>query len=135
MLLDCAREPLAFEPPPTKGTTDPVAVADWKRAEGVVEQKVVERRERVESSSGLSAFARRFIRDGETDAGLRAVSTFRVAAEMKEFSLSHGEDDLICAIVTDAALDCGLSPSEVKRQVACGLERARNTAKGGPPHE
>jgi hypothetical protein len=35
------------------------------------------------------------------------------------------------ALLTEAALDSGLPPSEVRRQIDCGLEHSRQ-AQGGP---
>src|SRR5262249_54029072 len=103
-------EPFAV---PTIATTSPTAAADWLEAGRAVERRIAERPERVTSGAAkLSVFARRFIRDGELDADMRAVSTFRVAAELSELYFAHGFDPLVHTLLTDAALDSGLTPSE-----------------------
>ena len=83
------------------------------------------------ATSRLTAFLRRFIRDGELEPDRRAVSTFRAAAELGELYESHGFDALAHALLTEAALDSGLSPSEAKRQIDCGLAHGRRPKEGG----
>ena len=79
----------------------------------------------------LSAFLRRFIRDGELDADRRAVSTFRAAAELAELHEAVGFDGLAHALLAEAALDSGLTPSEAKRQIDCGLAHGRRQTGRG----
>ena len=79
----------------------------------------------------MTAFLRRFIRDGELEPDRRAHSTFRAAAELAELYESHGFDALAHALLADAALDSGLSPSEAKRQIDCGLAHGRRPKEGG----
>jgi hypothetical protein len=76
----------------------------------------------------LSAFAMRFIRHGELDADKRAVSVFRVAAELGEHDCPTG---LAHALLTEPARDSGLTESETRRQIDCGLDRARRQREGG----
>lgn len=114
-IVELARQPEPFRiSRPT--ATSPTAAADWLEAGKAVERKAVERKSIVDSGADrLTAFARRFIRDGELDADKRAVSTFRVAAELGEFCLAHGFDALVHALLTEAALDSGLTPGEIGR--------------------
>jgi hypothetical protein len=44
------------------------------------------------------------------------------AADLAEFGTL---DDLIAALLTPPGLDTGLPPSEVRRQIACGIEMAK----------
>jgi hypothetical protein len=130
-IVELARQPMPFRiPSPT--VTSPTAVADWLEAGRAVERRAVEQRARVDNGAAkLTAFARRFVRDGELDADKRAVSTFRVAAELSEFFLIHGFDSLVHALLTEAALDSGLGPGEAKRQIDSGLAHARRQKEGG----
>lgn len=79
----------------------------------------------------MTAFLRRFIRDGELEPDRRAHSTFRAAAELAELCEKRGFDALVHALLADAALDSGLSPSEAKRQIDCGLAHGRRPKEGG----
>jgi hypothetical protein len=79
----------------------------------------------------MTAFLERFIRDGELDPDRRAVSTFRAAAELAELFEKLGFDGLAHALLAGAALDSGLSPSEVKREIECGLAHGRRQGEGG----
>jgi hypothetical protein len=127
---------LALQPEPFRVSRpdrpSPTAAADWHEAGLAVERRTAERQDRADSGAvKLSAFARQFIRDGELDADKRAVSTFRVAAELSELYLAHGFVPLVHALLTDAALDSGLTPSEAARQIDCGLAHARRQREGG----
>ena len=132
-IRELASEPAPFDPP-SPNTLSPQAVDDWQAARGLAATRAVERRAFVDANpSKLTAFARRFLRDGELDETQRAVSVFRVAAELTEFHHAHGFDALVHALVTDAARDSGLSPSEIKRQVESGIAHARRQGEGGAP--
>ena len=63
-----------------------------------------------------------FIRHGAAD-GERARRLFSAAANLAEFACP---EELAFALLTEAGLDTGLPPSEVKRQILCGLERGRH---------
>ena len=63
--------------------------------------------------------------------GRRAVSTFRAAAELAGLHATVGFDALAHALLSEAALDSGLTPSEVKRQIDCGLAHGRRQQEGG----
>jgi hypothetical protein len=111
--------------------TSSIAAADWLEAVRLVERHIVERRAYTGGEPRLSAFARRFIRDGEFDKDRRAVSTFRVAAELGELYRAHGFAVLVHALLTESALDSGLTPSETRRQIECGLAHAERQREGG----
>lgn len=130
-ILNLAREPEPFDiPEPT--ASSPTADADWLDAARSVERRVVERQEQARTGEPkLSAHTRRFLRDGELEGDHRAVSTFRAAAELAELYLAHGIEPMVHALLEEAALDSGLSPSEVRRQIASGIEHARRQQEGG----
>jgi hypothetical protein len=132
-IVALAVEPTPFDLP-TPAVTSPTAAADWLEASRAVERRAVERRTRILTGEAkLTAFARQYIRDGELDPDRRAVSTFRVAAELAEIYLANGFDTLVHNLLTEAALDSGLTPSETKRQIECGLDHARRQREGGTP--
>jgi hypothetical protein len=58
-----------------------------------------------------------FIRDGAAE-GDRHRRLFSAAANLAEFGCPP---DLAAELLTEAALDSGLSPAEVRRQIECGL--------------
>ena len=131
-IVELARQPEPFEIPCGPPAL-PQAADDWERARRAVEGRAEQRRV-INGDAGptrLTAFTRRFIHDGELDQNRRAVSTFRVAAELFEFHHAHGFEALVHALLTDTALDSGLTPSETRRQIDCGISHARRQAEGG----
>jgi hypothetical protein len=129
-VIELARHPEPFVIP--SGPALCVSAADdWSKARRVVDRQAERRRAPRDGIVQMSAFLRRFIRDGELDSDRRAVSTFRAAAELAELHEKLGFDALAHALLTDTALDSGLSPSEVKRQIDCGLVRGRRPNEGG----
>jgi hypothetical protein len=105
--------------------TSPIAVADWLEAGRVVERRVVERKTAYWDGR-LTKTTMAFIREGAVN-GERATSLFRAAANLAELDCPV---ELAHALLTDAALDCGLTPSEAKRQIDCGLAHARRQRGG-----
>ncbi len=49
---------------------------------------------------------------------------FSAAANLADFSCGF---ELAWALLSESALDSGLSPSEVRRQIECGLKHQRGT--------
>jgi hypothetical protein len=120
-IVELAGEPEAFDiPDPPEPSR--VAVADWAAAVGSVAEQSAGIASRCESGSrsALNRATMAFIRDGATDD--RAVSLFSAAANVAEFATVA---DLAFALLTEPGLDSGLSPSEVRRQIQCGIERGR----------
>jgi hypothetical protein len=129
-VIDLARQPEPFSIP--RGPALCLNAADdWAQARRVVERRAERHEARRDGNVELSAHLKRFIRDGELEPDRRAVSTFRAAAEFAEIHASHGFDALAHALLADPALDSGLSPSEVKRQIDCGLAHGRRPKEGG----
>lgn len=66
-----------------------------------------------------------FIRDGAT-VGDRHRILFSAAANLAEFGATY---ELVYALLADAALDSGLAPNEVRRQIECGLAHAKGQTR------
>jgi hypothetical protein len=126
-VVERARHPEPFDIP-SRPTRFQRAADDWAAARLAVEQRSVERAvRRIDGTHLLNAATLDFIREGAPD-GERAIRVFRAAANLGEFGCP---DDLAHALLTEAALDSGLTPSETKRQIDKGLEHARRQAAGG----
>jgi hypothetical protein len=125
-ILKLAQNPKAFEIPFLDRT-----LCDWNlgHAWREAEKQVLEVRGGKAKGSGrgderperLSRWTMMFIREGAAE-GERAKRVFQAAANLAEFECS---DRLAHALLTEPALDSGLCPSEVRRQIDCGLERGR----------
>jgi hypothetical protein len=123
-ILDLARRPEPFGVPIIDATS-PTAAADWADAAGSVERRAVERKTTYRDGR-LTKTTLMFIREGATD-GERATSLFRAAANLGELDCPAA---LAHALLTDAARDTGLTPSETVRQIDCGLAHARRQKEG-----
>jgi hypothetical protein len=124
-VVELARQPEPFRVSrPT--ATSPTAVADWLDAAGAVERRAVERKTTYRDGR-LTKTTMAFIREGAIN-GERATSLFRAAANLAELG---SPADLAHALLTDAALDSGLTPGETRRQIDCGLAHARQQQEGG----
>ena len=118
-IQELSREPLAFDVP-TVSTRCDQAVTDWQEAAGLVEQETEAARERRADPNRVSRLNRGtlgFIRDG-AGTGDRHRALFAAAANLAEFKCPV---ELAHELLTEAALDSGLSPSETRRQIDCGL--------------
>jgi hypothetical protein len=127
-VIDLARQPDPFNIP-AGPTVWPNAADDWAQARRVVARQAEQHSAPRNGECRLSAFLRRYLRDGELEPDRRAVSTFRAAAELSELHEAIGFDALAIALLSEAALDSGLTPSEAKRQIDCGLSHGRH--RGG----
>ena len=113
-----AASPQPFDlPTPTGGNGQ--AAVDWQAAADAVNTEAVAVADR--RTSGQAAKLNRatlaFIRDGATP-GDRHRALFSAAANLGEFGCPA---DLAHELLTAAGLDSGLSPSETRRQIDCGL--------------
>ncbi len=118
-IVERASEPEPFEisePPETNQR----AVDDWQ---GAIDQVACQlkaakqRRANLNGSSTLNRATREFIQDGAS-LGDRHRLLFSAAANLAEFGCSS---ELAHALLAESALDAGLPPKEVKRQIECGL--------------
>jgi len=122
-LVRMASEPEPFEPSELPNANQQ-AVDDWQQAVEAVKRDAAALTERRAAIVGatLNRQTREFIIEGATQ-GDRHRLLFSAAANLAEFrcppALAH-------ALLSESALDAGLCPSEVRRQIECGL-----VAKGG----
>jgi hypothetical protein len=72
-----------------------------------------------------------FIRAGAQE-GERHTRLFRAAGNLREFGAPPA---LIDALLSEAALDSGLPPSEVVRQIRCGIEHTDQQRRAAAPGE
>jgi len=122
-ILAQAKAPAPFEIPaiePADGDADRAA-ADWQDAAAQVCQQAeaqAKRRMGGDGAATLNRLTLDFVRDGAT-VGDRARLLFSAAANLAEFGCPPA---LAHALLTESALDSGLPPAEVRRQIDCGLE-------------
>jgi hypothetical protein len=119
-IVELAAEPEAFDMPDPAPVADQ-AVRDWTAAvESVAnEHRDAESRRGTVGKAGarLNRATVEFIRDGATT-GDRHRLLFSAAANLAEFGCPAA---LAEALLTESALDSGLAPSDVRRQIECGL--------------
>jgi hypothetical protein len=122
-IRELAREPMPFDRPTVSAQIDQ-AGTDWQDAAQRVEKETEAIRERRSTGNGSGKLNRstlNFIRDG-AGPGDRHRLLFSAAANLAEFS---SVNELTHALLTEAALDSGLSPSETRRQIECGLNHTK----------
>ena len=125
-IQDLAREPLAFDVPTTTTRNEQAAV-DWQEAAQAMEREAAAIQQRRTSGNGsarlngsmrLNRSTLDFIRHG-AGSGDRHRLLFSAAANLAEFGCPV---ELAHELLNEAGLDSGLSPSEVRRQIDCGLK-------------
>jgi len=129
-IVELAAEPEPFDLPEPAPVADQ-AVRDWAAAVELVENEHLAAEMRRGTVGKVGARLNRatldFIRDGATSGGTandqalgvgRHRLLFSAAANLAEFGCSAA---LAEALLTESALDSGLSPSDVRRQIECGL--------------
>jgi hypothetical protein len=120
-ILERAAEPETFELPDASPACA-AAVDDWQRAIGAVrEHAAAVRQRRADASATLNRQTLEFIRDGAS-IGDRHRLLFSAAANLAEFGCPSA---LAHALLSEVALDCGLQPTEVRRQIDCGLSHGK----------
>lgn len=124
---ELAAAPLAFEVPVV--TANPPDLAkEWSQAEGALrEQKAEAAERRPAAGSRLQRDTLGFIRDGAAD-GERHNRLFRAAGDLRG---RGAPTELVHDLLIEAALDSGLSPSEVARTITCGIENTDAKTNGG----
>lgn len=117
-LVRLASEPEAFNIPDAPDA-NLQAVADWQAAIEAVtaESQALAERRQANVGATLNRQTREFIIDGAVQ-GDRHRLLFSAAANLAEFGCPPA---LAHALLTESALDSGLPPSEVQRQIECGL--------------
>ena len=124
-----AEKPEAFDLP-TMPPVNEQASTDWREAGHNIERATEAKAERRAAGMPprLNRLTLEVIRNIETiAAGDRHRVLFTSAANLAEFGCPP---ELAHALLTEAGLDSGLSPSDVRRQIECGLKH--NTTTGGP---
>ncbi|NLX12452.1 MAG: DNA primase [Phycisphaerales bacterium] len=122
-----AEQPEPFELPASAQRND-LATTDWLGAMQQVEQQIQARQQRqaVNDRPTLNRLTLEFIQNGAKK-GDRHRLLFSAAKNLAEFDcpsvLAH-------ALLSESALDSGLSPSDVRRQIDCGLTHQ----EGGDSH-
>ena len=120
-ILDRATKPEAFDVPALQHRREQSeAAADWQTAAEWVTREAEATAQRRAANNGnvkLNRATLEFIRDG-VGTGDRHRLLFSAAANLAEFGCSS---TLAHALLTEAALDSGLPPNDVHRQIECGL--------------
>jgi hypothetical protein len=118
-----AAEPIPFDLR-AEAARDEQAAADWAECARLVREEAeakAQRRAMPDGNPRLTRATLDFIRDG-ADVGHRHRLLFSAAANLAEFGCPSA---LAHALLTEAALDSGLPPKEVHRQIECGLQHAK----------
>jgi hypothetical protein len=121
-ILELAKTPVPFTLPTVAKISDQAA-ADWAAAVGLVKTEgkaKVARRAAGNGTPTLNRSTVAFIREG-AGTGDRHRLLFSAAANLAEFGCSPA---LAVALLEESALDSGLPPKDVRRQVECGLAAA-----------
>jgi hypothetical protein len=120
-------EPFDIPAPPAR---DRQAAADWLDAERRVRQQAEGKAQRRVAGDGaptLNRLTLEFIRAGAEE-GDRHRLLFSAAANLAEFGCPPA---LAHALLTESALDSGLPPKEVHRQIECGLNAVKGEDSSG----
>ncbi|MDY0165277.1 MAG: hypothetical protein RBS80_01955 [Thermoguttaceae bacterium] len=119
VILKLAETPAPFDVPCPTGIDDRLAFA-WRNAAVHVNEEANARAARRAAGNGCPSLNKAtllFIREGATT-GDRHRLLFSAAANLGEFACPPA---LAVALLEEAALDSGLPPRDVRRQVECGL--------------
>jgi len=119
-ILDLAAKPRPFEIPDAPTESGDFLVAHWDKAGGQVRDQAeakTERRVNGNGSDKLNRATLAFIREGAT-AGDRHRLLYSAAANLAELGCRV---PLAYALLSEAALDSGLTPADVRRQIECGI--------------
>jgi hypothetical protein len=121
-----ASGPVPYDWPVSASATSRL-MADWAEAVHQVHTEQLQQARR-ETAGGevrdrINPLSRTLITDPTSiKVGERHRTIFSAAANMAEFLI----DDLIFAVLTEPALDTGLSVAEVRRQIRCGIDHAHH---------
>jgi len=122
-LREHCTEPAGDGLPRWGGNTDKLA-DDWGRIEQQVlarERVRAERRAEFVPDTRAPRYFLEFLRFG-VEPGERATTLFKCSAWLTE---QNAPPSLTHALLTEPALDSGLTPSETARQIRCGIEHAQ----------
>ena len=127
-----AAEAVPYDPPESP-SPPPRLVADWREVARQVRRDDRARRQRhadaAPRAARINPTTRLLLTDPTAvEVGQRHKVIFSAAADLAGFGTV---DDLVAALLTDPALDTGLPPGEVARQIRCGLDHGRRRGEGG----
>ena len=125
-ILELAKTPAPFDVPTVTKTSEQAA-ADWQAAVEQVQTETEAKAARRAAGNGSPTLNRStldFIRDGATT-GDRHRLLFSAAANLGEFGCPPA---LAFALLEESALNAGLPPKDVRRQIECGLSAAGSTS-------
>jgi hypothetical protein len=129
-LAELSKEPMPFDPPCTEAI-DSTLADDLRNAERAA-TAAAQPKESARPAIGPIGMTRlnrstlEFIRDGAT-VGDRHRLLFSAAANLGEFGCPA---ELAHALLTESALDSGLPPADVRRQIDCGLTHGAAARRG-----
>ncbi len=132
-ILESAKTPEPFVMPEPTATNE-TAAADWQAAAELVAKEAEAKAARRSAGNGaakLNCSTLEFIREG-AGAGDRHRLLFSAAANLGEFGCPPG---LAVALLEETALDSGLPPKEVRRQIECGLSAAGSSILAKATHQ
>lgn len=123
-IVELANEPEPFELPESPRPCGD-AICQWQAAVAFVDAQSTVAKERRASGGTptITRSTRTFIRDG-AEPKHRHRLLFSAAANLAEFGCTL---ELATALLSEPALDSGLSPSEVRRQIECGWNHREGT--------
>lgn len=132
-IVELSREPAPFDVPEPTGASE-TAAADWQAAADLVtgegEAKAV-RRAAGNGSPTLNRSTLDYIRNG-ADQGDRHRLLFSASANLAELGCPSA---LAVALLEESALDSGLPPKDVRRQIDCGLAVAPSPSLPAPTQQ
>ena len=108
----------------------PNVLKDWQAADAERRKRQNERIEIGRAAPAKGGVAPRYLVDFfrfKTPNGERATTLFRCAAVLTEMGCPP---HAVNALLDEPGRDNGLSPTEVKRQIQCGIDHARQQQKG-----
>jgi hypothetical protein len=124
-ILEIAREPAPFDLPQFFEVIGELE-SDWNEAAALVAKRQASRTTATTDDARVTRSTLDFIREG-AEVGSRRPRLFSAAANLREFG---APPLLIVGLLLEAALDTGLPPSEVERQIRCGIEHADRQQAG-----
>jgi len=131
-LLEIAQQPAPFTPPDVASTESPDFLVNvWSDAERAVIERlkaVQENKEKIADGTRAMSVNRktRAFLHGDVQVGEREVRLFSAAANLAEIGCPLSA---VKALLTEPALDLGLSPKVVARQIECGNAAANPLVK------
>jgi hypothetical protein len=118
-IVEISREPAPFDLPEPTAKSE-TAAADWQAALALLSDESEAKAARRAAGNGRPTLNRStldYLRNG-AEQGDRHRLLFSAAANLAEFGCSPA---LAVALLEESALDSGLPPKEVRRQIECGL--------------